>query len=219
VVKKAEFELASGRVTLLAMRRRHLRAVMRIEDVVYPKPWTLSLFLSELAQRDMRAYHVACSASRIVGYSGLMLAGEEAHVTTIAVDPQWQRRKVGTCLLANMVKVAKSRGSSNLTLEVRVANKGAQALYFEFGFQPAGIRSNYYSETGEDALIMWACGIDTPEYAERLAGIEARLALSRPPPASSRGPGYVDPGALDRPGRSGNPWGAARGGGVIGAGG
>ncbi len=175
---RADAKYAADRVVLLPMRRRHLRPVLRIESVVYPKPWTLSLFLSEIVQRDVRAYYVACCASRVIGYSGLMLAGDDAHVTTIAVDPQWQRRKVGTRLLLNMARVAIIRGSSNLTLEVRVANKGAQALYFEFGFEPAGIRKNYYSETGEDALIMWACGIDTPEYADRLAGIERRLVSS-----------------------------------------
>ncbi len=218
MVRRAEVRVAFGRVALVPMRRRHLRSVMRIEDSVYPKPWTLSLFLSEMAQRDVRAYHVACTGSRVIGYSGLMLVGEDAHVTTIAVDPQWQRRKVGTCLLVNMVKVAKTRGASNVTLEVRVGNKGAQALYFELGFQPAGIRKNYYSETGEDALIMWVCGIDTPEYAARLADIERRLVS----PAAVHAPhrtAYDDPGKLVLRDHAANPRDAARDDRSIGAGG
>ena len=67
------------------------------------------------------------------------------------------------------------RGSRNLTLEVRVSNHGAQALYQQFGFKPAGIRKNYYQETNEDALVMWAEDIDAPEYRTRLEAIEARI--------------------------------------------
>ena len=162
-------------VSLVPMRRRHLRAVLRIETLVYPRPWSASLFLSELALRGTRAYHVARVGPEVVGYAGLMLGTEDAHVTTIAVDPEWHRRGVGTRLMLNMARIALERGARNLTLEVRVGNTGAQALYHRFGFAPAGIRKNYYSETNEDALVMWATDIDTPAYQERLAGIEAEL--------------------------------------------
>lgn len=163
-------------ITLAPMRRRHLRPVLRIESLVYPRPWSASLFMSELALRGTRAYHVAKAGPAVVGYSGLMLGTEDAHVTTIAVDPDWHRRGIGTRLMLNMVQVALERGSRNMTLEVRVANTGAQALYHRFGYAPAGIRKNYYSETNEDALVMWATDIDTPAYGERLAVIERELA-------------------------------------------
>lgn len=166
-------------IVLAPMRRRHLRAVMKIEAEVYPRPWSLSLFLSELALRSTRAYHVARSEGIVVGYSGLMLGTEDAHVTTIAVDPAWQRKGVGRLLLLNMARVALEKRARNLTLEVRMSNHGAQALYREFGFVPAGIRKNYYSETNEDALVMWANDIDSPEYAQRLAALEARLSEPR----------------------------------------
>ncbi|HET6792815.1 MAG TPA: ribosomal protein S18-alanine N-acetyltransferase [Acidimicrobiales bacterium] len=168
--------VVAGAVTLAPMRRRHLRPVMRIESIVYPRPWSLTLFMSELTLRGTRAYHVAKVGNTVVGYSGLMVGTEDAHVTTIAVDPAWQRRGIATRLMANMVRVALERGARNLTLEVRVGNTGAQALYRQFGFVPAGIRKNYYSETNEDALVMWASDIDTEEYLQRLEGIEASLA-------------------------------------------
>ena len=163
-------------ITLAPMRRRHLRSVLRIEALVYPRPWSASLFMSELALRGTRAYHVAKAGNAVVGYSGLMLGTEDAHVTTIAVDPDWHRRGIGMRLMLNMAHASVERGARNMTLEVRVANTGAQALYHRFGFAPAGIRKNYYSETNEDALVMWATDIDTPGYAERLAGIERALA-------------------------------------------
>ena len=174
-MRQPQVDLDSG-FSLAPMRRRHLRSVLRIEGLVYPRPWSASLFMSELALRGTRAYHVAKSGVTVVGYSGLMLGTEDAHVTTIAVDPAWHRRGIGTRLMLNMVRVALERGARNMTLEVRVGNTGAQALYHRFGYAPAGIRKNYYSETNEDALVMWATDIDTPDYGQRLAGIERELA-------------------------------------------
>ncbi|HEV3401460.1 MAG TPA: ribosomal protein S18-alanine N-acetyltransferase [Acidimicrobiales bacterium] len=162
-------------VHLVPMRRRHLRSVLRIESQVYPRPWSLSLFMSELALRTSRAYWVARIDGAVVGYCGLMVTADDGHVTTLAVVPAWQRRKVGSRLLLTLVREAIARGATSLTLEVRIGNRSAQELYRHFGFRPAGIRKNYYVETNEDALVMWADEVDTPEYAERLAGIEAGI--------------------------------------------
>jgi ribosomal-protein-alanine N-acetyltransferase len=149
--------------------------VLRIEQQVYPRPWSLGLFMSELALRTSRVYLVARVGPTVVGYGGVMLAAGDAHVTTIAVDPLWHRHKIGTRLLLVLARQAAARGARNLTLEVRMSNEGAQAMYRRFGFVPAGVRKNYYVETNEDALVMWANDIDADEYAERLGGIEAAL--------------------------------------------
>jgi ribosomal-protein-alanine N-acetyltransferase len=162
-------------VHLVPMRRRHLRSVLRIEAQVYPRPWSLSLFLSELSLRTSRAYLVARIEGVVVGYAGLMFSGDDAHVTTIAVDPAWHRSKVGSRLLLELARIAIDRGARNLTLEVRITNAPAQAMYERFGFAPAGVRKNYYVETNEDALVMWAENIDQPAYAARLASIEAAI--------------------------------------------
>ncbi|HVM63631.1 MAG TPA: ribosomal protein S18-alanine N-acetyltransferase [Acidimicrobiales bacterium] len=162
-------------VRIVAMRRRHLRAVLRIESQVYPRPWSLALFMSELGLRSSRCYVVARVGGSVVGYAGLMLTGDDAHVTTIAVDPAWHRHKIGTRLLAFLAHESLRRGARNLTLEVRVSNEPAQGMYRQFGFKPAGIRKGYYQETNEDALVMWAEDIDTPEYGERLARLEGAI--------------------------------------------
>src|ERR1700730_5364565 len=162
-------------VQLVPMRRRHLRSVLRIEAQVYPRPWSLPLFMSELNLRGVRAYYVARVDGAVVGYSGLMLAGDDAHVTTIAVDPAWHRHKIGSRLMLNLARVAVARAAKHLTLEVRVSNTGAQAMYRAFGFRPAGVRKNYYVETNEDALVMWADDIHLPDYQGRLARIEAGI--------------------------------------------
>ncbi|MEY2398694.1 MAG: [ribosomal protein S18]-alanine N-acetyltransferase [Actinomycetota bacterium] len=162
-------------VQLTPMRRRHLRTVIRIETEVYPRPWTMNLFMSELAMRSSRSYYVAKIGPTVVGYSGVMLVGEDAHVTTIAVDPRWHRHQIGTRLLINIAQDARNRGARHLTLEVRVSNEPAQRMYRTFGFRPAGIRKGYYVETNEDALVMWADDIDDDAYAARLVRIESAI--------------------------------------------
>jgi ribosomal-protein-alanine N-acetyltransferase len=162
-------------VHLTPMRRRHLRTVLRIETEVYPRPWTINLFVSELGMRTSRSYYVAKIGPTVVGYSGLMLVGEDAHVTTIAVDPAWHRHQIGSRLLLNIARDARERGARHLTLEVRVSNEPAQKMYRNFGFRPAGIRKGYYVETNEDALVMWADDIDETAYLERLLRIESAI--------------------------------------------
>jgi [ribosomal protein S18]-alanine N-acetyltransferase len=159
-------------VRISPMRRRHLRGVLRIEQQVYPRPWTFGLFLSEIGQRATRLYLVAKVGSDVVGYAGLFRAVDDGHITTVAVDPAWHRHGIATRMLLALARGAAQRGCANLTLEVRMSNSGAQALYQRFGFVPAGVRKGYYPETGEDALVMWANDVDSPAYAARLTAIE-----------------------------------------------
>ena len=157
------------------MRRRHLRKVLRIEQQVYPRPWSLGLYVAELSREHDRVYLVGFDGGRLVGYGGCLLLQEDGHVTTLAVDPEWQGRSVGTRLLIALARQAVARGACNLTLEVRMSNEPAKALYRRFGFVPAGVRRNYYAEVGEDALVMWANDAHALPYQERLACIEAEL--------------------------------------------
>lgn len=165
----------SDPVHLVPMRRRHLRSVLRIESQVYPRPWSLSLFLGELGLRGSRYYVVARVEERVVGYAGLMFSLDEAHVTTIAVDPLWQRHRIGSRLLLNLTRAALAHGSRHMTLEVRVSNQAAQHMYQRFGFETEGVRKNYYAESKEDALIMWVHEIDLPAHAARIGEIESGI--------------------------------------------
>ena len=171
----AEREVVDLDVHIAPMRRRHLRSVVRIESQVYPRPWSHSLFVSELALRSSRAYVVAKVGREVVGYAGLMMSLSDGHITTIAVDPAWHRRGIATRLMVALARESLVRGAHNLTLEVRMSNKGAQEMYRRFGFAPVGVRKNYYQETNEDALVMWVHDIDAPEYAQLLARLEARV--------------------------------------------
>jgi ribosomal-protein-alanine N-acetyltransferase len=104
-----------------------------------------------------------------------MMSLSDGHVTTIAVDPEWQRNGVATRLLVALAREAIARGATALTLEVRLSHRGAQQLYQRFGFVSVGVRKGYYADTGEDALIMWAHDVDQPEYAALLERLEARV--------------------------------------------
>jgi len=151
------------------MRRRDLAAIQPIEQVAYPRPWSPSVFQSEidLARRGDRYYVVARREGELVGYGGLMFVVGDAHVTNIATHPDHQRSGVATRVLADLSWEAIRRGCQALTLEVRRSNTGAQALYRRFGFAPVGIRQKYY-ENVEDAIVMWCHDIGEASHRERL---------------------------------------------------
>jgi len=179
-----------GDITLEPMHRRDLRrGVMEIEAVSYPRTWSQGVFESELAQvrSGTRRYLVARRADghslergrrrgrsrgRVVGYAGLWLNGDEAHVTNVAVQPEQQRNGIATALLLALADAAIARGCAGWTLEVRVSSTGAQELYRRFGFSPAGVRARYYENT-EDAIVMWCNDIQGDEYRALLDSIRA----------------------------------------------
>ncbi len=132
----------------------------------------------------------------IVGFAGLWLMVDEAHVTTIAVHPDVRHRGVGELMLAALIEHAYDIGAHVVTLEVRVTNAVAQKLYRKYGFREMGIRRRYYSDNDEDALIMSTDPIQRPDYRERFlqlrAALERRLTVPSEPPDDG-GPGLPQP--------------------------
>ena len=131
----------------------------------------------------------------IVGYGGLWLSVDEGHITTIAVAPEYRGRGIGELALNGLIDQAVALNADMLTLEVRVSNLVAQQLYLKYGFKPAGTRPRYYTDNGEDALIMWTESIHAAGYQERLRQLRdklferLRLEAAEPPPKTARGPG------------------------------
>ena len=130
------------------------------------------MFNSELALRHGRLYRAAWDGDQMAGYIGFMIVDDEAHITTIATAPAYQRAGVATALIIDGIRTLLPSGVKHLSLEVASNNEPAQALYRRFGFAPVGVRKNYYPVTGEDALVMWVYDIDTPEYTQRLVDLE-----------------------------------------------
>ena len=158
-----------------AMTRKHLRAVLKIEEQVYHRPWSQATYVGELKMVESRIYLAGFFRGRLEGYAGLLFQGTDGHVATIAVDPAMHGNKIAERLLYVLVRQALERGARDLTLEVRVSNEPAISLYRKFGFVPAGMRKNYYSDINEDALIMWANDVAEPAYGERLERLGAVL--------------------------------------------
>lgn len=160
--------MAVSSVALREMQVADIDAAHQLELEVYRQAWSRQVFEDELGLASRR-YVVAEADGRIAGYGGVMLVGDEAHITTVVVDPTYRQSRVGTRLMLALIDHALAAGASSLTLEVRASNEAAQALYRRFGMAPVGVRKQYYRD--EDALIMWVHDIDGAEYGERLAAV------------------------------------------------
>ena len=147
-------------------------AVALLEQRVFPDPWSENAFREELVAAGRR-YLVVEEGGSLLGYGGLLVVGDDAHVVTLAVDPFFRERGLGTRLMLRLAEEARAAGAAHLTLEVRVSNHPAQSLYRRFGFETVGLRRHYYRD--EDALIMWALDIDSEGYRRRLAEIREGL--------------------------------------------
>ena len=149
-------------IHFVEMTLQHLPGVLAIEGVSFPTPWSERAFVSELTQNAYARYVVALRGEAVVGYAGMWLILDEAHVTNIAVDPTERRHGLGDALLTELERRARTHGCRAMTLEVRPSNGTAQRLYRRHGFVPRGLRPGYYADTQEDAIIMWRDDLSRP---------------------------------------------------------
>ena len=142
------------KIEVIEMKEEHLDGVMIVENLSFKIPWSKNSFLEELSN-DLAIYYVAVSDGRVIGYAGLWKIFDEGHITNIAVHPEFRRCKAASRILDKIIAMSDETGIKSLTLEVRKSNLPAQRLYANYGFKIEGIRRKYYSDTGEDAYIMW----------------------------------------------------------------
>ena len=115
------------------------------------------------------------SQTSIIGFAGLWLMVDEAHITTIAMHPDFRHRGLGEFMLVNLIDIAFDINARWVTLEVRVSNYTAQNLYRKYGFREAGLRHRYYSDNQEDALIMWTDEIKSPAFMQKFQDLKSIL--------------------------------------------
>lgn len=145
-----------------AMRLEHIREVMDIERKSFRLPWTANAFLYEMSCNNLAHYVIALENKKVVGYAGMWIVLEEAHITNIAVAPEHRRRGYGKSILVEMMLRALLLKATKMTLEVRVSNLPARRLYAAFGFVERGFRKKYYEDNNEDAIIMWKDNLRIP---------------------------------------------------------
>lgn len=159
------------------MTPQDVREVMRIEARSFSTTWPPDAFGRELRDNKLAHYYVGRVGEQIVAFGGIWVILEDSHVTTIAVDPPYRGRRYGEILLLHLLDQALERGASWMTLEVRETNTVAQNLYRKYGFTTVSTRKAYYSDNGEDALVMWAGNLRSEIYRNRLATLRAALEL------------------------------------------
>jgi ribosomal-protein-alanine N-acetyltransferase len=138
------------------MRYEDIPEVSAIEVESFATPWSEQAFISELTQNQFAQYIVMEYEERLIGYGGMWIIIDEAHVTNIAVTAEFRGRRLGERLLAELGARAVRLGAERMTLEVRPSNAVARRMYEKFGFEAVGLRPGYYSDNGEDAIIMWS---------------------------------------------------------------
>lgn len=144
------FEVSLERMTL-----NDLDGVMAVEHTAFVTPWSRRAFVTELTENAYAQYIVAKMDGEVVGYAGMWLILDEAHVTNIAVHSRHRGKGIGERLMLELIAIAKANGCRRMTLEVRRSNLPAQQLYAKLGFEARGVRRGYYTDTREDAIVMW----------------------------------------------------------------
>ncbi|HAN86889.1 MAG: ribosomal protein S18-alanine N-acetyltransferase [Bacillota bacterium] len=130
--------------------------VLQIERLSFSIPWSRHAFVDELLRNEQARYVVVRDPNGVVlGYGGMWLILDEAHVTNVAVHPEYRRQGIARAIMKSLMETAVCLGATRMTLETRLSNLPAQELYRSLGFVAAGVRPGYYIDDHEDALVMW----------------------------------------------------------------
>ncbi len=164
------------RIRIEPMTLRDLPRVREIEQEAFALPWPKDAYRAELEENQVACYVAAHDeGGDVVGFAGMWVIFDEAHVTTIAVDHDRRGERIGERILLALVDYALARGARWMTLEVRPSNTVALGLYRKFGFREVALRKRYYSDNGEDAAVMWSGNLREPESQVRLDAIRRDL--------------------------------------------
>ncbi|AJH77657.1 MULTISPECIES: ribosomal protein S18-alanine N-acetyltransferase [Heyndrickxia] len=145
----------TGKITLRKATLKDLDGIYNVEMRSFTMPWTREAFYNELVHNHFATYLVLVENEKVIGYCGVWVIVDEAHVTNLAVLPEYRGRKLGETLLKNVMAYAALNHAETLSLEVRVSNIVARSLYRKLGFREGGIRKGYYTDNYEDAIVMW----------------------------------------------------------------
>jgi len=180
------------RLAIDRMREEDIPTVQAIEKDIFLTPWPKNAYHRELAQNRQASYIVLREDGEIVGYGGLWKVFHEAHVTTIGVRAKDQNKGYGRALFAALIQRSYALGARWITLEVRPSNEHAIRMYEAFGFKAIGRRRGYYTDNGEDALIMWSDSIHAPAFKRTFKEMLRSLSIPVEGVGDEPPPGYPD---------------------------
>ena len=132
--------------------------IAEVEVQCFPKPWSEDVIRHDLSENGKARYYVAVDGGHVVGYMSVWALDYEGFINNVAVIPSYRRRHIASMLVETMLEATEAEGIVSHTLEVRKSNKAARRLYAHFDFKETAVRSHYYSDNGEDAIIMWRMG-------------------------------------------------------------
>lgn len=164
-------------ITVRKLKVDDIEQIMEIESVIFGEfHWTPQSFISEI-ENEFGNYFTAIDneTNQIVGYGGFWLIFDEAHITTIAVNPNLRNKGIGEILLQKMIDAGYAKNAKWFTLEVRAGNIPAQNLYYKYGFKSIGLRKKYYQDNDEDALIMWTENIWDTKFKALFKELKEKL--------------------------------------------
>ena len=167
-------------VKIKPMQKSDIDAVESIEQRAYGQHhWSKDSFMSELSNELAKYFSAFNENGELIAYAGCWQILEEAHITTLAVAPEYRRKSLGEAMLITLLKQCYKDMIKYITLEVRVSNKAAVSLYKKYGFKSLGVRKGYYQDNNEDALIMWTENIFydkfKSEYEHNIAALKGKI--------------------------------------------
>lgn len=136
--------------------------IVAIENASFRVPWTKEAMIQEIGSRSWSRVVTAVRGDEVAGFMVYWIVASEAHLLNLAVHPEWRRHGMGRAMVRHMIDACRSEGRTDLILEVRASNGAAQSLYLGLGFEVLGVRAGYYSDNGEDALVMLCRLMDPP---------------------------------------------------------
>ncbi len=164
-------------ICIRKMQKEDVEGIMEIEKVSFGVfHWSPESFSSEI-DNIMGNYYTALDkeTGKVLGYAGFWLILDEAHITTIAVRPEYRGNNFGEVLLQKLIDECYEKKAKWVTLEVRASNRAAQGLYYKYEFKSLGLRKRYYQDNNEDALIMWTENIWDTKFKEKYSKLKEEL--------------------------------------------
>ncbi|WP_414548310.1 ribosomal protein S18-alanine N-acetyltransferase [Anabaena sp. CCY 0017] len=162
--------MTSLELKLKTLTSDDLSAILELDQACFGGLWTMEGYQRELdsPNSELLGLFFPLAPSKLLGLGCFWAILDEAHITILAIHPQYHRQGLGQVLLYSLLKAACDRGLERSTLEVRASNAAAICLYQKFGFKIAGRRKGYYQDNGEDALVLWLSDLQYPQFTETL---------------------------------------------------